>query len=121
MMKNILVVDDSKEIADMIKITLELSEYKCTATYEGQDCLQLLSQNNFDLILLDIAMPDITGIDILRKVKSDPKLSKNKIIFITASSPSSEAIANLVRDGALQVVQKPINKRTLLNLVAKYA
>jgi CheY-like chemotaxis protein len=121
MMKNILVVDDNKDIADMIKITLELSGYKCTSAYTGQDCLRLLSQNNFDLLVLDIAMPGVTGVDILKKVKLDPKLSKNKIVFITASSPTDDVVANLMRQGALEVVKKPITEENLLKMVAKYA
>ena len=120
-MKNILVVDDNKDIADMLQITLELSGYKCMTAYSGQDCLQLLSQNNFDLLLLDIAMPDVTGVDILEKVKSDPKLSKNKIVFITASSPTNNIVNNLMKQGALEVVKKPITEENLLKIVAKYA
>lgn len=120
-MKKILVVDDNKDIADMIKITLELSGYQCTTAYSGKDCLQLLSQNDFDLLLLDIAMPDITGVDILKTVKSDSALSKNKVVFITASSPTEDIIDNLMKQGALEVIKKPVTEDKLLKTITKYA
>ncbi|MEX0656210.1 MAG: response regulator [Nitrosopumilaceae archaeon] len=120
-MKSILVVDDNQDIAEVLKVTLEIAGYKCMSAYSGQDCLQLLSNNNFDLVVLDIAMPDVTGVDILKKVKSDPKLSKNKIVFITASSPTDDIVTNLVKQGALEVVKKPITEDNLLKIVSKYA
>ena len=63
----------------------------------------------------------VTGVDILNKVKSDPTLSKNKIIFITASSPTYDVVTNLMKQGALEVVKKPITEEHLLKMVAKYA
>jgi CheY-like chemotaxis protein len=118
--KNILVVDDNKDIADMLRLTLELSGYKSTAVYSGKNCLEHLSHNVFDLLILDIAMPDVTGIDILQKVKSDPTLSKTKIVFITASSPTDDVIESLLKQGALEVIKKPITEKMLLKTVAKY-
>lgn len=119
-MKNILVVDDNKDIADMLRLTLELSGYKSTATYSGKDCLQHLSQDTFDLLLLDIAMPGITGVDILKKIKTEPAISKTKVVFITASSPTDDIIDTLLKQGALEVVKKPITEKILLKTVAKY-
>lgn len=120
-MKNILVVDDNQDIAELLKVTLEIAGYQCTSTNSGQQCLQLLEKNNFDLLLLDVAMPGITGVDILKKVKSDPTLSKNKIVFITASSPTDEIESELIEQGALDVLKKPITEDVLLRAVEKYA
>lgn len=119
-MKNILVVDDNKDIADMLRLTLELSGYNSTATYSGKDCLDLLLKDTFDLLLLDIAMPGITGIDILQKIKTEPTLSKTKIVFITASSPTDDVIETLLKQGALEVIKKPITEKILLKTIAKY-
>lgn len=120
-MKNILVVDDNQDIAELLKTTLEIAGYKCTSINSGNHCLQLLSNNNFDLILLDVAMPGITGVDVIKKIKSDPALSKNKIVFITASSPTDEVEDDLMKQGALDVLKKPITEDALLSAVEKYA
>lgn len=120
-MKNILVVDDNQDIAELLKVVLEIAGYQCITANSGQQCLHLLEKNNFDLILLDIAMPGITGDDVLKKVKSDPALSHNKIVFITASSPTDDIEDNLKKQGALDVLKKPIHEDVLLRAVEKYA
>lgn len=119
-MKNILIVDDNQDVANLVKLMVELSGNKATTVNSGKEALRFISSEKFDLILLDVAMPDITGFDVLKKVKSDPRLAHNKIVFITASSPGDEIIQTLLNHGALQVLKKPINEKVLLDTIAKY-
>lgn len=67
--KKILVVDDNEDITDMIKSMLESSPYTCVTANTGRQCLDLAEQQNFDLILLDMAMPEMSGIDVLTQLK----------------------------------------------------
>jgi len=118
-MKRILVVDDNKQITDVVKLMLESSGYHCTIANSAQECLSLLPSNRFDLILLDIAMPEVTGIDVLKKVKEDPSLNHNRIIFFSASSFTDAQMEDLKKQGALDCIRKPVSKTKLLEVIAK--
>ena len=120
-MKNLLIVDDNQDIAKLLKVILELSGYSVLTANSGRECLNLLSNNKFDLISLDIAMPDITGVDVLKKIKADHTLAHNKVVFITASSPTDTVMEGLMKEGALEVVKKPITEEKLVEVVTKYA
>jgi CheY-like chemotaxis protein len=120
-MKDILVVDDNKDITGLFMTILESSGHKCTTANGGKEGLELLKRNNYDLILLDLAMPDMSGIDVLDNVKKDPVLKHKKILIITASSPTDSEIDRLkTKYEVLDVMKKPINKAKLLQMVEKY-
>lgn len=117
----ILVADDTRDITDMVRDMLESSGYACTTANSGQECLDLIRANTFDLVLLDVAMPQITGIDVLAKVKEDNIPASNRIVFFTASS-LTEHDKNKLRDlGALDCLSKPLTRQKLLQVITKYA
>ena len=120
-MKNILIVDDSHDVANLVKLMVELSGHGATAVNNGKEALRLIKSKKFDLILLDVAMPDVTGLDVLKKVKSDPAMAHNKIVFITASSPTEDVIQSLLQHGALEVLKKPLSETLLQETITKYA
>ena len=119
-MKNILVVDDNKDITDMVKEMLELLGHTCSTVNSGQDCLGMLHSNSFDLVLLDVAMPVVTGIDVIKKIREDNTLNHNKVVFFTASSITDSEMEDLKRYGALDCLRKPINIGKLHDLIEKY-
>ena len=117
-MKNVLVVDDNKDITGLFKTILESAGHKCTTVNGGREGLEMLHSKAFDLILLDLAMPDMSGVDVLDRIKKDPNLKHNKILVITASSPSESEMVRIRNEySILDVVKKPINKPKLLQLV----
>lgn len=120
-MKNILVVDDNQDVANLLKLMLQLAGHNAVVVNSGKECLNMLYSNKFDLVLLDIAMPGITGVDVFNKVRTDPALTHNKIVFITASSPTEEAMESLMEQGALEIAKKPITEEKLLEIITKYA
>ena len=89
-MRRIFVVDDNKDITDLMKLMLESSGYSCVTTNSGPEALNLLHNDTFDLVLLDMAMPQVSGIDVLEKVNDG---NRNKIVFFTASSLTESDIA----------------------------
>ncbi len=120
-MKSVLVVDDNKDITGLFKTILESSGHKCSTVNGGKEGLERLRKESFDLILLDLAMPDMSGIDVLEVVKSDPKLKSNKILIITASSPTDSEIIRIKKNYTiLDVIKKPINKAKLLQIIESY-
>jgi CheY-like chemotaxis protein len=103
----ILVIDDNKEITDMLSLYLEsLDNYECKVVNE-----------NFDLIILDLAMPGFSGIDILNSLKSDNLLSKKNIIVLTASALNDDETEGFIRDGVKAVIKKPISIDDLTNAI----
>lgn len=120
-MKKILVVDDNQDITDMAKEMLEFYGYSCTAANSGRSCLNILRSEAFDLILLDVAMPEVTGVDVLKTVKGDSNLKQTRIVFCTASSVTDGEMKKLVEEGALDCIRKPISKDGLLRVVQRYA
>jgi len=119
-MKRILVVDDDKTITDLVKLMLETSGYGCTVANSAKDCFDLLHDNKFELILLDVAMPEVTGIDVMQKIKQDPVLNNNKIVFFTASSFTDMQIEDLKKQGILDCIKKPFSKARLLEAMERY-
>ena len=106
----VLVIDDNKEITDMLSFYLEsLDGYECEVINDGKEGLQAIKSTNFDVVILDLAMPEYSGIDIINSLKKDNLLGKNKIIVLTASSLTEEDTNNLVRDGVRAVLKKPIS------------
>jgi CheY-like chemotaxis protein len=114
----ILVIDDNKEITDMLSLYLEsLDNYECKVVNDGNEGLQKIKFENFDLIILDLAMPGFSGIDILNSLKSDNLLSKKNIIVLTASALNDDETEGFIRDGVKAVIKKPISIDDLTNAI----
>lgn len=108
--RSILVVDDEKEIADLIEIHLMSQDYKVTKANDGKQCLSLLKDNKFDLILLDVMMPVMDGLKTLQKIR---EFSNIPVILVTAKSDESDKIQGLTL-GADDYISKPIKPLELL-------
>lgn len=70
-MKQILIVEDEKNLAQAYKTILEKHGYAITLAYDGEEALQLIAKGSYDLILLDINMPKMNGIEMLKNIDSD--------------------------------------------------
>ena len=118
-MKRIFVVDDNKDITDLMRLMLESCGYSCVTANNGPEALNLMHSNTFDLVLLDMAMPQVSGLDVLDKVKDDAADTRSKIVLFTASSLTDSDIENLKKRGALDCIKKPITKARLLETISK--
>lgn len=104
-MKRILAVDDNDDIRLMLEKFLEYSGYECDTASCGEDGLSLFRKRPYDLLLLDAAMPDLTGFEVAAKVR---ETSKVPILILTGhAGPLNEAHAQSV--GANKVLYKPID------------
>jgi diguanylate cyclase (GGDEF)-like protein len=104
----ILVVDDLRENLYFLQELLELEEYQVLCASHGQEALLIIEENNPDLILLDLMMPKISGIEVCEKLKSNPKFQEIPIIFLTASH-ESEHLIQAFKAGAADYITKPFN------------
>lgn len=121
MAKRILVVDDNREITEMVKTMLESSPYTCVTVNSGQECLKMLQNQRFDLILLDMAMPEMSGLEVLAKLKERKETAQNKVVLFTASPMYTEMDLTKIREqyGAIERVKKPFTDTELLELIDK--
>ena len=116
----LLVIDDSKEITEMISFYLESQGISCRVVNDGKEGLELIRSNHFDIILLDLAMPEFTGYDVLTALRKENLLSGNNIFIFTASSVNDSAINDWLDMGARGILRKPVSIDDLAELVEKY-
>src|SRR5512133_3175687 len=98
-MARILVVDDEPDVAASVAQILEDAGFVTTVATSAQKALALISQSRPDLVVLDIIMPDMDGIAICRKIRSDPYLCQLPIIFLTAKGRSADVARGLDAGG----------------------
>jgi DNA-binding response OmpR family regulator len=118
----LLVIDDNKDLTEAIYDSLDSPEIECTTINDSKAGLDeiLKERGKYNLILLDIAMPDFSGMDILQTLKKDDLLKSENIIIFTASSITDRDIDDFVASGAKGVLKKPVSLDELTELVAKY-
>ena len=112
-MPNILLVEDDKVIAESIIFALEndYDSFKTHCCTLGNNAIDYFNNNNVDLILLDIGLPDISGFDVLRKIR---KTSDIPVIIVTARDDDADIILGLEGMGADDYVTKPLSPRVLV-------
>ena len=116
MAKRILVVDDDENILNLEKTILEQKGFDVVGAGGGAQALDLLSQRTFDLVLLDVMMPEVDGFTVCRKIKEDPRLRDLPVIFLTAKG-GGEALAEGFESGAVMYINKPFTANKLLTIV----
>jgi DNA-binding response OmpR family regulator len=112
-MKKILVIDDLPENVFLLQDRLESEGYEVITAYEGKSGLNKAISEQPDLILLDIMMPDITGLDVCKKLVSNEETAHIPIILVTAKIEAEDTKEGL-EAGAFDYIKKPFNRIELL-------
>ncbi len=118
-MAKILVVDDERDIADLVKLVLELGQHKVTVVTEPETAVATALQVMPDLILLDVVMPNVDGFDIFREIREQPSLVSIPIAFLTSNNKSVDLMVGLHVMKAEDYITKPFGKQELLDRVNK--
>jgi phosphate regulon transcriptional regulator PhoB len=111
--KTILVVDDEKDIVELIAYNLEREGFNISRVYDGNQALQNIKEKSPDLVILDLMLPGISGLDVCRMMKKKPELENIPIIMLTAKSDTVDKIMGL-EIGADDYITKPFNVRELV-------
>ncbi|MFN4812418.1 MAG: response regulator transcription factor [Bacteroidota bacterium] len=107
----LLLVEDEENLRSTIALNLELEGYEVLCAENGKEALQLFKSNRFDLVVLDIMLPEINGLDVCREIRKE---NRNVfILFLSARSMGSERIEGL-KAGADDYLSKPFNLEELL-------
>jgi len=112
-MKTILVIDDLPENVFMLQDRLEHEGYEVITAYDGKSGIEKARGELPDLILLDVMMPDITGIEVCKILVADDETSGIPIILVTAKSDAEDTKEGL-EAGAFDYIKKPINRIELI-------
>ncbi|MFR7538943.1 MAG: response regulator transcription factor [Clostridium sp.] len=111
-MTKILIVEDEEAISDLIKMSLTKAGYHCEQAMDGLEAADCIEKNNYDLILLDIMLPEINGYELLEYIKT----KETPVIFITAMGELNDRVKGL-RAGADDYITKPFEMIELLACV----
>ena len=117
----ILIVDDNEQITKMLTTFLELKQHICTVSNDGKEGLKLIKENNHDVVLLDLAMPEFDGYSVIKDLEDNNLLDVCKIIVFTASTITQEELNGLVVRGVKSYILKPIDIDTLLSKIIETA
>ncbi|MBZ0177941.1 MAG: sigma-54 dependent transcriptional regulator [Melioribacteraceae bacterium] len=111
MSANILVADDERAIRESLKLILEEEKYKCDLAADGQEALNMIKENNYDIVISDIKMPNIDGMQLL---ESTSEISPNTFFIIMTAYASVQTAIEALRKGAYDYLIKPVEFDDLL-------
>ena len=111
--KHILIIEDEKDIAELLEFNLENNEYKTSIANNGELGLEKARTLNPDLILLDLMLPGIHGLDVCRVLKTDEKMKETAIIMLTALGQEENIVEGL-EAGADDYITKPFSFKVLM-------
>jgi two-component system alkaline phosphatase synthesis response regulator PhoP len=111
--ERILVVDDEEDILELVRYNLVKEGYHVSGALTGEDALKKARAEVFDLVVLDLMLPGIDGLDVAKKLKSDQKTGHVPIVMLTAKGEEADVVTGLEL-GADDYVTKPFSPRVLL-------
>lgn len=110
--KRILVVEDEEDILELVRYNLSREGYEVLCMTSGEDALKITSSEALDLIVLDLMLPGIDGLDVAKTLKNDPKTRDIPIIILTAKGEEADIVTGLEL-GADDYITKPFSPRIL--------
>ena len=116
--KKILIADDEKEVLVYLTNILKRADYEVVTTSKGNEVVALAEENNPDIIILDIVMPDLDGGEVASLLSQNKSTANIPIIYLTALITKEEELI-VKKSGKNYVVAKPTNAEELLNMVRK--
>ena len=112
--KTVMVVDDNPDIVTIVKTILEGKGYGVQSAYSGQEVFNMLEEQKPDLIVLDIMMPQMDGLEVLTRLKGEPATATIPVILLTAKVQYEDVLGGY-KMGADYYITKPFTSTQLLN------
>jgi two-component system, OmpR family, response regulator len=110
----ILGIDDNTDINELLDTVLNGSGHEFIYVKNGTEGLKFIREKKFDIVLLDLAMPEFSGFDVINSLLKEGLLTKQKIILFTASSVLDSEIEELITKGVHSCIRKPVDLDFLL-------
>ncbi|MEO8362846.1 MAG: response regulator [Ilumatobacteraceae bacterium] len=115
----ILVADDDKDILDLVTFVLTHSGYEVVGVSDGSAAFAAIKSEQPKLAILDVMMPGMSGIDVLKRVREN-EANKNLTIILFSVVTDESVVAAGLAAGASEYIKKPVNLRELLNIVSSF-
>jgi two-component system alkaline phosphatase synthesis response regulator PhoP len=112
----VMVVDDNLQNRELLQAYLEDMDCETLPAHDGTEALKIVADNPPDLILLDVMMPKMSGFEVCRRIKNDPKTTDIPVIMVTALNEFGD-IERGIDAGTDDFISKPVNKLELLTRV----
>ena len=108
MKKRVLIVDDEEDIRNSISFLIERMGFESSVAKDGREVIRMLIENKFDLILMDIFMPGMSGIECVREIRKNPKTKNQKIAFLTVAQIVESGKEEMKKLKPVDYILKPI-------------
>ena len=115
-MPTILIADDEAHVVELVRVTLEDDRVRVVEARNGATALLLAAELEPELIFLDVNLPDLSGLDVCRRLRREPKLAGARIVMLTAAAQQDDISRGLAA-GASQYLTKPFSPVRLLSMV----
>ena len=115
----ILGIDDNEDLLNLCEIALTSEGHEYTGIDNGKEGVDAIKNQKFDIVLLDLSMPDFSGIDVVDALVKDGIMNKQKIVIFTASSATEKEYAPLLEKGAHSILKKPLDVDVLVETIQK--
>ena len=115
----ILGIDDNEDLLSLCEITLTSEGHEYTGINNGKEGIQAIKDKKFDLLLLDLSMPEFSGADVIDVLVKEGLMNKQKVAILTATSPTKKEIEGFLEKGAHSVLKKPIDPDELAKFIHK--
>ncbi len=113
----LLLIEDNDDISNMISQYLRLKKHDCMVTNNGKDGLNQILAKNYDAVLMDLAMPEFSGYDVIESLEKEGKLKEKKIIILTATPITETKMKELEKRGVYSCIKKPIQLNELSKVI----
>ncbi len=117
----ILGIDDNEDLLNLCEIALTSEGHEYTGIDNGKEGVDAIKNQKFDIVLLDLSMPDFSGVDVIDALAKEGLMNKQKIVIFTASSTSDIESKPFLEKGVHSVIRKPLDVDTLLEHIHKIA
>ena len=114
-----LIIDDNEDLLELCETFLNSMGHEYTGINNGREGLQAIRDKKFDLLLLDLSMPNFSGSDVIDALVKEGIMNKQKVVILTAASPTKEEIDQFLEKGAHSVLKKPYDPDALAKFVSK--
>ena len=116
--KTVLIIEDEEDAAELFAEMMRVSGFRVIKTSNSAPAIAMMTADKPDIVLLDVMMPDVSGLDILRHMRRDPDLASIPVIMVTAKSMPAD-IKNGMEAGASSYLTKPVGFQELKEAVER--
>ncbi len=118
-MKRILIVEDNPDLRDLLTIVIRRLGHEVATAITGEEAVEHAAAIKPDLILMDIVLPKLNGVEATKRIKADPVTKNVPVVILTALSIPLHG-SNAIESGAVEILQKPVHVAALEQVVTKY-